>query len=368
MSLNIGIIGLENTGKTALFRALTHGVQASGRSNMATVSVPDPRLQVLTEMVHPKRTVPTGIQFVDVGGVTRGASETGGLGAQFLSNLQGVDVLAVVTRFYSRPDLGAGEEPATPFEDLDEVLLELGLSDLGRIQKRLEKTSKAARGGDQAAKREEEFLHQIQTRLDGGLPARGVEISPGDLDAVKDLGLLTLKPMIYVANVGENDLGPALDPEQPDPNGIRAELDKLQALAAERQAEVAIVSAATEAELGDLPVEDAREYLESLGVTETGMDRFVRTANELLGLITFLTAGEPEVRAWTVRQGAKAPEAAGRIHSDIERGFIRAEVTAWDDLVAAGSQEAAKRAGKTRLEGKDYVMREGDVVYFRFNV
>lgn len=368
MSLNIGIIGLENTGKTSLFRALTHGVQASGRSNMATVPVPDPRLRVLTDMVHPKRTVPTGVQFVDVGGVTRGASESGGLGGQFLSNLQGVDVMAVVTRFYARPDLGGGPEPATPFEDLDELLLELGLSDLSRIQKRLEKTSKAARSGDQAAKREEEFLHRIQERLDGGFPARGVDIPDGDLESLKDLGLVTLKPMIYVANVSEDDLGAALDPELEDAGSISEGLEKLRSLAAERGAEVAIVSAATEAELGDLPEEDAREYLESLGVKETGMDRFVRTAYELLGLLTFLTAGEPEVRAWTVRSGARGPEAAGRIHSDIERGFIRVEVTAWDDLIAAGDQEAAKRAGKTRLEGKDYVMREGDVVYFRFNV
>jgi GTP-binding protein YchF len=368
MSVNIGIIGLDNSGKTSLFRALTHGIQASGRSNMATVPVPDERLQVLTDMCHPKRTVPTGIQFVDVGGINRGAAESGGLGAQFLSNLQGVDALAVVVRFYSRPDLGMGPEPAAPFEDLEGILLELGLSDLSRIERRLERTAKAARSGDQAAKREEEALRKIHERLDAGLPARGVELAASDLEAIKDLGLLTLKPMIYVANVAEDDLGPALDQELPDPNGVRDTLNRLRDFAGERSAEVAIVSAATEAELGDLPEEDAREYLESLGVTETGMARFVKTAYDLLGLLTFLTAGEPEVRAWTVRQGAKAPEAAGSIHSDIERGFIRAEVTAWSDLVEAGSPEAAKRAGKTRLEGKDYVMHEGDVVYFRFNV
>lgn len=368
MSLGIGIIGLEGSGKTALFRALTHGVQASGRSNMATVPVPDERLQVLTDMVHPKRTVPTGAQFVDVGAVTRGASELGGLGPQFLSALQGVDALAIVLRFFERPDVGMGPELATPFEDLESLLLELTLSDLGRVQRRLERVTKAARAGDQASKHEEEMLLRLQQRLDAGQPARGEAIADSDLEAIKDLGLLTLKPVIYVANVAENDLGPALDSGLPDPGGIRPQLDWLRNEAAKGDAEVAVVSAATEADLGELSEEDAREYLESLGVTETGLDRFVHTAYRLLGLLTFLTAGEPEVRAWTVRQGAKAPEAAGRIHSDIERGFIRAEVTGWEDLVEAGSPEAAKRAGKTRLEGKDYVMREGDVVYFRFNV
>jgi len=366
VSLNVGIIGLENVGKTSLFRALTHGVQASGRAQMATVPVPDDRLKVLTDMVHPKRTVPTGVQFVDVGGVTRGAAEGGGLGGQFLSNLQGVDVLAVVLRYYDRPDFGAGTEAATALDDLDALLLELGLSDMSRIERRLERTAKAARGGDQAARREEELLHRIQERLNAGLPARGIDST--DLDSIKDLGLLTLKPMIYVANVTEDDLGPALDSSLGDPREVRNALVALRAQASERQAEVAIVSAATEADLAELSEPDAREYLESLGVTETGMGRFVRTAYDLLGLLTFLTAGEPEVRAWTVRRGAKAPEAAGQIHSDIERGFIRVEVTAWDDLVAAGNPDAAKRAGKTRVEGKDYVMREGDVVYFRFNV
>lgn len=368
MSLGIGIIGLENSGKTSLFRALTHGVQASGRSAIATVPVPDDRLRVLTEMVHPKRTVPTGVQFVDVGGVTTGASEGRGLGPQFLSNLQGVDALALVLRAYSRPDIGLGPEPPTAVEDLQSLLLELGLSDLGRIQKRLERTTKAARGGDMQAKREEEVLLKMQERLDQGLPARGPDIAASDLEGVKDLGLLTLKPMIYVANVAEDDLSPALDGSLSDSAGVQGVLRQLTEIGNERGAKVAAVSAAMEAELAELPEEDAREYLESMGVSETGIDRFVHAAYGLLDLITVFTAGEPEVKAWTARNGARAPEAAGRIHSDIERGFIRAEVTSWEELVEAGSPEAAKRAGKTRLEGKEYVMREGDVVYFRFNV
>lgn len=368
MSLNAGIIGLENTGKSSLFRALTQGVQASGRAQMATVPVPDERLRVLAGMVKPKRVVPTGIQFVDVGGVTRGASEGAGLGAQFLSNLQGVDVLALVLRCYDRPDFGSGPEPATPLEDLDSVLLELGLSDLSRVQRRLERASKAARGGDFSAKREQTLLSRLQERLDAGLPARGADIPASDLASIPDLGLLTLKPVIYVANVAEDELGEALGGSGERGSGIAGVVARLNGHAAQRNAEVAIVSAAIEADLADLSDEDGAEYLTALGVSETGMGRFVKTAYDLLGLLTFFTAGEPEVKAWTVRRGAKAPEAAGQIHSDIQRGFIRAEVTAWDDLIASGSPDAAKRSGKMRLEGKEYGMREGDVVHFRFNV
>lgn len=368
MNLSIGIIGLENVGKTALFRALTHGLQSSGRSNMATVPVPDERLQILADMVHPKRIVPVGVQFVDVGGVARGAAESGGLGAQFLSNLQGVDALAIVIRLYSRPDIGFGPEAPTPLEDLESILLELGLSDLGRVERRLERVTKAARGGDTAAQREESILQGLREALNEGRAARSVALSANDLAAIKDLGLLTLKPMIYVANVSEDDLAAATDPGAEDVNGVRPVLASIERVARQNGAEVAVVSAQLESELGDLPEDEAREYLEALGVRETGLSRFVHTAYRLLDLLTFFTAGEPEVRAWTVRQGARAPEAAGRIHSDIERGFIRAEVTKWDDLVAAGDPDRAKRSGVTRLEGKDYVMREGDVVYFRFNV
>jgi GTP-binding protein YchF len=362
--LSVGIIGPEGAGKSSLFRALTRGVRSSGRSTMGTVPVPDERLQILAEMVHPKRIVPTGCQFVDVGAVARGASQQGGLGAQFLSSLQGVDALAVVVRFFSLPDYGSGSPAPTPIDDLEGLLLEIGLSDLSRVQRRLERTTKAARSGDQAAKREEALLLRLHDRLDAGNAARGVDASPDELEGIKDLGLLTLKPMIFVANVDESDLAAALN----GADGAPADLSRLHILASTNGADVAVVSAATESELADLAEADAREYLESLGVTKTGIDRFVQSAYRLLGLLTFFTAGEPEVRAWTTRTGSRAPEAARQIHSDIERGFIRAEVTAWTDLVEAGSPEAAKRSGKTRLEGKDYVMQEGDVVYFRFNV
>jgi GTP-binding protein YchF len=367
VSVSVGIIGLEHSGKTALFKALTRGPGVSERT-VATVPVPDERLQVLADMVHPKRIVPASVQFVDFGAISRGATASGSLGAQFLSYLQGVDALAIVLRFYSRPDIGFGPEPPTPLEDLESILLELGLSDLARIERRLERVSKAARSGDMTAQREERVLRTLQAALNEGRLARHTELSANELVAIKDLGLLTLKPMIYVANVAEGDLAPAIDPEAPDPNGVRPVLRQLEEIAHHNGSEVAVVSAQLEAELTDLPEAEAREYLASLGISDTGLNRFIRATYRLLGLLTFFTANEQEARAWTVHQGARAPEAAGQVHSDMERGFIRAEVTAWEDLVAAGSPEEAKRLGKTRLESRDYVMHEGDVVYFRFNV
>lgn len=369
MNLNVGIIGLPGAGKTSLFSALTHqSTAAGGRSTVATVPVPDDRLNVLAEMVKPKRIVPTGVQFVDVAGLTKGAAGGGGLGGQFLSQLQAVNALAIVLRCFPLPDIGFGPEPARPLEDVESILLELQLSDLSRIERRLERTSKAARSRDAEAQREEKILLQLREALDAGRFARSVGISDADAASLKDLGLLTLRPMIFVANVAESDLSAAFDPEAPDPGGVREMIAGLETAARENGAEVAVISAQLEAELAELEDEEATEYLESLGLTSTGLSRFIGAAYRALGLLTFLTAGEPEVRAWTVRQGAKAPEAAGVIHSDIERGFIRAEVTAYDKLVEAGSFARAKELNYTRLEGKEYVMHEGDVVYFRFNV
>lgn len=368
MNLSVGIIGLPGVGKTALFNALTRRAGSGGRSTQATVPVPDERLQVLAEMVHPKRVVPTGVQFVDVAGLVKGASEGGGLGGQFLSQLQGVTALAIVLRFFPLPDIGFGPDPAHPLADLESILLELQLSDLSRVEKRLERTSKAARSRDAAAQREEAILNRLREVLDAGRNASMAELSEADALAVKDLGLLTLKPMIFVANVAESDLPAATNPEAPDEGGIRPMLAAIAEAAGADDAEVAVISAQLEAELAELEEEEAAEYLASLGLSATGLSRFISAAYRELGLLTFLTAGEPEVRAWTVRRGARAPEAAGAIHSDIERGFIRAEVTAYDKLIEAGSQPKAKELGYTRLEGKEYVMNEGDVVYFRFNV
>jgi GTP-binding protein YchF len=369
VNLSVGIVGLPNVGKSALFKGLTHrSTSAGGRSTSATVPVPDERLEVLARMVKPKRVVPAGVQFVDVAGLVKGGAQEGGLGGQFLGQLQGVNALAIVLRCYERPDVGFGPEPAQPLDDLETILLELQLSDLSRIDRRLERTAKAAKARDPQAQREEQTLLPLRAALDAGRAARSVGVSETEIAALKDLALLTLKPLIFVANVAEQDLAVLHDPAAEDPRGIRQMIEQIEQAARANDAEVAVVCAQLEAELAELEEEDAREYLESLGVTETGLSRFITAAYRELGLLTFLTAGEPEVRAWTVRQGARAPEAAGAIHSDIERGFIRAEVTPYDKLVEAGSPARAKELGYTRLEGKDYVMHEGDVVYFRFSV
>ncbi|GAC1324376.1 MAG: redox-regulated ATPase YchF [Chloroflexota bacterium] len=369
MNLSVGIIGLASVGKTALFSAVTRrGTAGGGRSTSTTVAVPDERLDVLAAMVKPKRITPATVQFVDVAGLVKGGSQEGGLGGQFLGQLQAVNALAVVLRCYDRPDLGLGAEPAQPLDDLEAILLEMQLSDLSRIEKRLERTAKAARSKDAQAVREEALLVPLREALNAGHSARSVGISESDAALLKDLALLTLKPLIFVANVSEDDLGVIYNDDRPDPHSIRETLRHIEQAAPANEAEVAIVCAQLEAELAELDDEDAREYLHSLGITTTGFSRFIAAAYRELGLITFLTAGEPEVRAWTVRQGARAPEAAGAIHSDIERGFIRVEVTPFDKLVEAGSPAKAKELGHTRLEGKDYVMREGDVVYFRFSV
>ncbi|HEX6506983.1 MAG TPA: DUF933 domain-containing protein, partial [Chloroflexota bacterium] len=297
-----------------------------------------------------------------------GASSEGGLGGQFLGQLQGVNSLAIVLRLYERPDIGFGPEPPQPLEDLESILLEFQLSDLARIDRRLERTSKAARARDPQAQREEQTLLRLREALDSGRSARSVGISEAEALALKDLALTTLKPFILVANVSEDDLAVLYNEELPDPRGVRPMIASLDEAAREHNAQIAIVSAQLEAELAELEEADAREYLDSLGVANTGLSRFVAAAYRELDVLTFLTAGEPEVRAWTVRSGAKAPEAAGVIHSDIERGFIRVEVTPFEKLAEAGSAAKAKELGHTRLEGKDYVMREGDVVYFRFNV
>jgi GTP-binding protein YchF len=370
MNLSVGIIGLPNVGKTALFSSLTRRSAGSGgRSTMATIPVPDSRLRVLAEMVKPKRVVEAGVQMVDVAGLVKGgAAESGGLGGQFLGQLQGVHALALVLRCYERPDAGFGAEPPAPLDELETIMLELQLSDLSRIEKRLERTSKAAKSKDSQAQREEATLVSLREALNEGRSARTVGISESDAQSLKDLALTTLKQFIVVANVGEDDLSILYNPDLPDPGNVRGMLREVEGAAREHGAEVAVVCARLEAELAELEEVDALEYLASLGVTDTGLSRFISAAYESLGLLTFLTAGEPEVRAWTVRRGAKAPEAAGAIHSDIERGFIRVEVTPYDRVVEAGSPAKAKELGYMRVEGKEYVMQEGDVVYFRFNV
>lgn len=367
MNLSVGIVGLPAVGKTALFSALTRRSTGGGRSTTATVPVPDERLEELARMFKPKRVVNAGVQMVDVAGLVKGgAAKEGGLGGQFLGQLQAVNALALVLRCFDAPELGL--EPPHPMDDLESMLLEFQLSDLSRIDKRLERVSKAAKSRDAAAQREEKTLLQLREALDAGRASRTVDISDADATLLKDLALTTLKSLIFVANVSEEDLSVVYNTDAPDPRGVRAMIAEIEKAAAANDAKVAVVSAQLEAELAELDEADALDYLHSLGVEESGLSRFISAAYQGLGLLTFLTAGEPEVRAWTVRQGAKAPEAAGAIHSDIERGFIRAEVTAYDKLIEAGSAQKAKELGYTRLEGKEYVMQEGDVVHFRFNV
>src|SRR5579859_7101897 len=290
MNISVGIIGLPNVGKTALFKGLTHrSTSGGGRATTATVQVPDERLDVLAAMVHPKRIVPTGVQFVDVAGLAKGAAQEGGLGGQFLGQLQGVNALAIVLRCYARPDIGFGPEPPQPLADLESILLELQLSDLSRIDKRLERTSKAARSRDAAAQREEQTLLSLREALDAGKSARSVGISESVAFGIKDLALSTLKPMIFVANVAEEELAPLFDGSAEDPNGIRETVAAIQGQAERSDAEVAIVCAPLEAELADLEQEDAQEYLASLGVTETGLSRFIGAAYRELGVLTYLT-------------------------------------------------------------------------------
>lgn len=369
MNLSVGIVGLPEVGKTALFNALTRrSLGERGRSTSATVPVPDDRLETLARMVKPKRVVSTGVQFVDVSGLVKGGSQDGGLGGQFLGQLQSSTALSVVLRCFPRPDIGFGPEPPQPLEDLESILLELQLSDLSKIDKRMERTSKAAKGRDVQAQQEEQALLSLRDALDSGRSARSVGLSEADATSLKDLALTTLKPLIFVANVAEEDLSVLYNSDSDDPHGIRETVRRIEDAAEAHDAEVAVICAQLEAELAELDETDAQEYLTSLGVTETGLSRFIAAAYRELGLLTYFTAGDPEVRAWTVRRGAKAPEAAGVIHSDIERGFIRVEVTPYAQLVEDGSQARAKELGHTRLEAKDYTMQEGDVVYFRFSV
>lgn len=367
MNVSVGIVGLPMVGKTALFSALTRRSGGGGRATLATVPVPDERIQVLAEMVHPRRVVNAGVQMVDVAGLVKGgASRDGGFGAQFVGQLQGVNALALVLRAFDAPELGL--EAPQPADDLESMLLEFQLSDLSRVERRLERTSKAAKSRDAAAQRAEKVLLAVREALDAGRAARSVELSESDRELLRDLALTTLKPMLCVMNVSEEDLVVLHNGDVSDPRGIRHTVEQVTEAAQAHGFQLAVVSARLEAELAELDESDALEYLQSLGVEETGFARFITAAYAQLGVLTFFTAGEPEVRAWTVRQGARAPEAAGAIHSDIERGFIRAEVTAFERLVEAGSPQRAKELGYTRLEGKEYVMHEGDVVYFRFNV
>jgi len=389
MALTIGIIGLPQSGKTTLFNALTKaGAPVSGyatstvQANIAVVQVPDARLQPLAEIFKPKKVTYATVEFVDVAGIGQGAhtatERREGLSAEFLGHIRNADALAIVLRTFENNNVPHIYDDIDPNRDLDSLNAELALTDLATVERRIERTTKAAKSGDKKYQQELEVLRLLQEALNDLKLVSQVELLAQDRAVLNELFLLTMKPRMYVLNVSEDVLGAANDLLERIAEGEDVDVEKLEgeligiAKVAKRAkaegSEVVAVSARLEAELTELPEEDADEYLESLGLPKLGADRVIQVGYRLLNLITFLTAGEDEVRAWTVTRGAKAPEAAGKIHTDIERGFIRAEVTRFDDFMACGSFAAAAKKGLQRLEGKDYVIQDGDIAHFRFNV
>ncbi len=387
MALTVGIIGLPLSGKTTLFNALTRaGAQISGyptstvQANRAVVHVPDERLDRLAEIFHPRKVVPTTVEFVDVAGLGQAADTERheGLSAEFIGHIRNADALAIVLRIFDNPQAPHPAGSVNPLRDLDDLMAELAITDLATVDRRIETTARKAKSGDKKLAEELVFLKRLRDHLNEGRPASELTFNAPEEVVLRELFLLTVKPRLYVANVGEDTLADAasLLAVEATATGAApaggAELASVAALKARAQAdgaELVAVSAKLEAELGELPAEDAAEYLSALGLPTLGADRVIQVGYTTLNLISFLTAGEDEVRAWTVTRGSKAPTAAGKIHTDFEKGFIRAEVVSYDDLIAdGGAMKTARERGHVRLEGKDYVVRDGDIIEFRFNV
>ena len=365
MALTAGIVGLPNVGKSTLFNAITKAGALAANYPFATidpnvgiVEVPDSRLLKLEEMVQPKKTIPTTFEFTDIAGIVKGASKGEGLGNKFLSHIREVDAICQVVRAFDDENVTHVSGRVNPLDDIEVINMELVLADLESVDKRLPKIEKMARQKDKTAEMELRILTKIKEALEDGKPVRSIDFNEDDQKWVNQAQLLTSKKMLYIANVGEDEIG---DEDNDKVKAIREYVEK-------EDSEVIVISAKIEEEIATLDDEDKEMFLEDLGIEEPGLDRLIRTTYDLLGLSTYFTAGVQEVRAWTFRQGMTAPQCAGIIHTDFERGFIRAEVTSYDDYVEYGGENGAKEAGKQRLEGKDYIMKDGDIVHFRFNV